>query len=249
MLKPNERLDYLECRDLEIIQDKSGYTFTTDAVLLSNFVRAYAKERLLDLGTGSGVVPILCSVKTTAKELVGLELQPRLADMAARSVAHNKLSPRVSIVLGDIKDAPALFGTGSFDVITANPPYMTFLGDKDSAKEEDICKREVLITIAELMESAGKLLKFGGRAYFVYKAERLVDLLFEMRNNGIQPKTMTLVYPKADKQADTVIVEGKKGGRPGLRVRKSLVICLPDGSYTAQAMKIYRPIECKGDKT
>lgn len=248
MLKQNERLDYLECRDLEIIQDKSGYTFTTDAVLLANYVKAYAKERLIDLGTGSGVVPILCSAKTTAKELVGLELQPRLADMAARSVAHNRLSPRVKIVRGDIKDAPALLGAGTFDVVTANPPYMTYAGDKSAATEDDICKREVCITIAELMDSASKLLKFGGRAYFVYKAERLTDLLFAMRYSGIEPKSLTIVYPKAVKEADTVIVEGRKGGKPGLRVRKPLVLCRPDGSFSADAEKIYKPSPSVGEK-
>ncbi len=248
MLKQNERLDYLECRDLRIIQDKNGYAFTTDAVLLANFVKASAKERLLDFGTGSGIVPILCSAKTNAKELIGIELQDRLADMAERSVAYNNLFPRVKIIKGDIKDAPALFGAGTFDVVTSNPPYMTYSGEKGAASEEDICRREVFITVAELMESAGKMLKFGGRAYFVYKAERLTDLLAAMRKNGIEPKSLTLIYPKAIKEADTVIVEGRKGGKPGLRIRKPLVICRQDGSYTAEAAKIYKPCERGGEK-
>jgi len=239
MLKKSERLDYLECKDLQIIQDKSGYTFTTDAVLLANFVRAYAKERLLDLGTGSGVVPILCSVKTTAKELVGLEIQERLADMAKRSVELNNLCPRVKIVKGDIKDAPAIFGHESFDVITTNPPYMPFEGNAEDADEHTICRREVLITIEQLMESAGKVLKYGGRLYCVYKAERLTDLLCAMRAGGIEPKALTLVMPKASKQPDTVIVEGKKGAKSGILIRKPLVVNKEEGGYTEEAARIY----------
>lgn len=240
MLYENERLDYLECKDLNIIQDKSGYSFTTDAVLLANFVRAYSKERLLDLGTGSGVIPILCSAKTTAKQLVGLELQERLADMASRSVAYNGLCDRIKIVKGDIKDAPTIFGAESFDVITSNPPYMTFDGETVAATEADICKREVYITVQQLLQSAGKLLKFGGRFYCVHKAERLTDLLCAMRASGIEPKVLTLVQPKASKIPDTVIVEGKKGAKAGIQIRKPLVINTEDGKYTPEANKIYK---------
>lgn len=239
MLYQNERLDYLECKDLQIIQDKSGYTFTTDAVLLANYIKAYAQERLLDFGSGSGVIPILCSAKTTAKELVGLELQQRLADMATRSVRLNNLSPRVKIVQGDIKDAPTLFGAGTFDVVTSNPPYRTFEGDKNGVSEETICRREVYITIDELMESAGKVLKYGGRMYCVYKAERLTDLLVAMRSHGIEPKSLTMMQPKASKPPDTVIVEGKKGAKAGILIKKPLVIYDETGVYTPQAKKIY----------
>lgn len=238
-LKPTERLDYLECKDLSLIQDKNGYTFTMDAVLLANFARALPGDKVIDLGTGSGVVPILMSAKTTAKTLYGVELQARLADMAERSVKLNGLSERVKIICTDMKKAVELFGAESFDVCTSNPPYKVLSGDAEGASEKDICKSEVAITLGELVVVATKLLKFGGLFFVIIKADRVTDLLYEMRKNGLEPKRLVAVQPTPTKAVDTVMVEGKKGAKRGLRFESTLVIYNADGTVTKEAKEKY----------
>jgi tRNA1Val (adenine37-N6)-methyltransferase len=239
-LKESERLDNLQCGELRIIQDKSGYTFTTDAVLLANYAKAAAGERVADLGTGSGVIPLLMSAKTKAKEIVGIEIQARLADMAARSVLLNGLEDRVKIVCGDMRGLPRSGGRDAFDVVVANPPYKLFHGEKEGAGEREICKSEVLITLAEVIETASLLLKYGGRFYIVIKGARLADLLYFMRKYEIEPKRLIPVQPTPDKPVDTVLAEGRKKGASGLIFEKPLVILDTNGEYTDELKKIYK---------
>lgn len=239
MLHADERLDDLECNGLKIIQNKKGYTFTTDAVLLANIAYAGSSERVVDLGTGSGVIALLMSQKTKAKELVGLELQERLADMASRSVRFNNLEDRVKIVLCDLREAHRIVGQSLFDVAVCNPPYMTFKGDKSVATEKDICKREVFLTLNEAAESASRLLKFGGRLYIIIKGDRVADLICALRNNGIEPKRLIPVQPTPEKNIDTVVIEGRKGGKPGLRFEKPIVVLDKEGNYNEEARRFY----------
>lgn len=239
MIKEHEEIFDLECEGLKIIQSAKGYAFTTDAVLLANTVRAYKKERVVELGSGSAVISLLLSKKTPAKEIIGIEVQPRLADMAARSVVLNELTDRVRIVNVDMKLAPKTIGVG-YDVVCVNPPYMEYDGDVESATEIDICKREVLITLKEVVEVASKLLKYGGRFYVIVKAERLTDLISAMREYGIEPKSLIPVQPTIKKDIDTIIVEGRRSGNPGIKIYKPLVICNEDGSYTPEVEAMYR---------
>lgn len=237
-LKDGEEIFDLECKGLRIIQKPTGYAFTTDAVLLANTVRAYKNERVIELGTGSGVISLLLARKTPAKSFVGIELQPRLADMASRSVVLNELEDRVTIVNTDMKEAHKLVG-GGFDVCCVNPPYSEYNGDKTTATEIDICKREVFVTLREVVESASKLLKYGGRFYVVVKAERLTDLMSAMRDYAIEPKMLIPIQPTAKKDVDTVIVEGRRNGNPGIKVKKPLVICKANGEYTKTVREYY----------
>ncbi len=239
MLLEHEEIFDLECHGLKIIQSSKGYTFTTDAVLLANTVRAYKTERVCELGAGSGVISLLVSKKTPAKEIVGIELQPRLADMATRSVALNELGDRVKIINANMKDV-AQHVDKSFDVVCVNPPYMEYSGSVDDAKEIDICKREVHVTLKEVVEVASKLLKYGGRFYLIVKAERLTDLISAMREYKIEPKALIPVQPTVKKDIDTVIVEGRKNGNNGVKLFKPLVICNEDGSYTKEVEEMYR---------
>ncbi|MDR0855071.1 MAG: tRNA1(Val) (adenine(37)-N6)-methyltransferase [Christensenellaceae bacterium] len=238
-LLPGEELVELNCKGLYIIQSKNGYTFTTDAVLLANFAKAYKGARVCDLGTGSGVIPTLMSAKTTAKAFVGVELQPRLADSAMRSVILNNLQERVSIINADIKGISQTLGRGAFDIVVSNPPYSPFDGDTTTASETDICKKEVFITLSELVREAAKLLKFGGKFYVILKAERLTDLLCCLRAENLEPKVITPVQPTPDKSVDTVIVESLKGGKPPLIMKKPFIVFDANGSYTPEAAEIY----------
>lgn len=237
MLKDGERYDDLQFRNLKLIQKEGGYTFTSDAVLIANHVRAYRGERVVDLGTGSGVIAILVAAKTPCKEVVGIEIQPRLADMASRSVEVNGLSDRVKILNCDMKDAPELLGRESFDVVVSNPPYMIAEGESDD--EVEICKREFKITLREVIRTATKLLKYGGNLYMILKSERLTDLISFMRLEGVEPKRLIPVQPTIKKDIDTVIVEGKKAGKPGLVMEKPLIVFDENGEYTLDAKRLY----------
>lgn len=238
MLKDGEEIFDLQCDGLKIIQNPAGYAFTTDAVLLANSVRASSGDNVLELGAGSGVISLLISKKTRAKHITALELQPRLADMARRSVELNSLSGRIDVVEGDIAEIRTMF-TKTFDVICTNPPYAVFTGDPESATETEICKSEVRITLPVLIENAARALKYGGKFYIIIKAERLTDLIYNMRLNLIEPKVMTPVQPTAEKDIDTVIVTGIKNGRHGIKVTKPLVINGADGNYTEEVRRMY----------
>lgn len=239
MILANEEIFDLECHGLKIIQDPKGYAFTTDAVLLANVVKAYRNERVCELGSGSAVISLLLSKKTPAKEIVGIEIQHRLADMATRSIKLNELEDRVRIINCDMKIAHTKVDK-TFDVVCVNPPYMEYDGDKESATEIDVCKREVLVKLCEVVESASRLLKYGGRFYCIVKAERLTDLITSMREFKIEPKSLIPVQPTLKKDIDTIIVEGRKNGNNGIKLYKPLVICNEDGSYTKEVEEMYR---------
>lgn len=217
-LKENERLDDLQLNNMYIIQDPNGYCFTSDAVLLANNTHIKKGERVCDLGTGSGIIPILLAVKTELNEVVGLELIERQVDMATRSVELNGLTDKVKIVHGDIKEGDKIFGCGSFDVVTSNPPYGK-LG-RGAIKEDEWKARsmyEVTITLEEVIKTASKLVKYGGRVNIIIKADRLSETLCLMTKYGVEPKKVINVFRKGN-LADTVIVEGLRGGKQGMKV-------------------------------
>ena len=240
MIKANEEIFDLQCDGLKIIQDARGYSFTTDAVLLANTAKAYKNERVLELGTGSGVISLLLAKKTTAKEIVAVEIQERLADMASRSVKLNELEERVKVINVDMLELD--LPRGSFDVVVTNPPYMKFTGDKETATEIDVCKREVCITLDGIAETAGNFLKYGGRMFAIVKTERAIDLICAMRANDIEPKVITPIMPTIDKNVDTVIIEGKKSATSGVVIKKPLIIANKDGTYTEEVERMYRNV-------
>ncbi len=237
MLADNEKIEDLMYKGLKIIQRKGGYCFTQDSILLSHFVKAGAKETLVDLGTGSGVIAILAAKKTRAKQVIGIELQERLADMASRSVALNGLGAKVKIIKGDIRQAHTFLSEGSIDAVCTNPPYMP--KKRDSQSEIDICKNEITITLQEVLQSASKLLRYGGRFYMVHRADRLADIIAFMRAEGIEPKRLIPIQPTAQKGIDTVIIEGKKGGKPSLIFCPPLIVYDASGELASYARKIY----------
>ena len=239
-LKPGERLDDLQRNGYRIIQDPDKFCFGMDAVLLSGFASAPDGGRVLDLGTGTGIIPILMAAKTGAKELVGLEIQPESAEMANRSVILNNLEEKVKIVEGDIKEAGELFEAASFDVVTSNPPYMIGghgLQNPDGPKA--IARHEVLCDLEDVVKAAARCLKSGGKFYMVHRPFRLAEIMVVMNRYKLEPKRMRLVYPFIDKEPSMVLIEGTRGGKSRITVEPPLIIYESQHKYTKEIYDIY----------
>lgn len=226
LLKEGERLDDLQLSGYWIIQDKSRFCFGVDAVLLTDFVKVKPKERVLDLGTGTGVIPILLEAKTKGEHFTGLEIQEESADMARRSVLYNHLQDKVEIVTGDIKEAAEIFRPASFDVITTNPPYMlNHHGLKNAADARTIARHEVLCSLDDILrESAKLLLESKGRFYMIHKPFRLAEILTKMCSYKIEPKRIQFVHPYVDKEPAMVMIEGMKGGKSRVKVEPPIIM-------------------------
>lgn len=236
----NERLDELHRNGYYIIQNPERFCFGMDAVLLSGFAKAKKGERVLDLGTGTGIIPILMEAKTESEDFTALEIQEESADMARRSVLYNHLENRINIVTGDIKDASKIFGASSFDVITTNPPYM--IGEHGISCASDakaIARHEVLCDLDDILRESAKLLRPGGRFYMVHRPFRLAEIMFKMVAYKIEPKRMKLVYPYIDKEPNMVLIEGLRGGKSRLTVEKPLIVYKEQGVYTDEIYDIY----------
>lgn len=239
-LKPSERCDELNRNGYRIIQDKNRFCFGMDAVLLSGFAKVREGESVLDLGTGTGIIPILLEAKTNGAHFTGLEIQPDSADMAARSVALNGLSDKIDIVTGDIKDASKIFGASSFDVITTNPPYMIGQhGLKNPDEAKAIARHEVLCTLEDIMRESAKVLKPSGHFFMVHRPFRLAEIICMMHDYKIEPKRMQLVYPFVDKEPNMVLIEGIRGAKSRMTVEKPLIVYKEQGVYTDEIYDIY----------
>ncbi len=239
---PTEMIDDLLCKDLKIIQDEKSYRFAIDAVLLANFVKAGKKDRVIDLGTGSGVIPLLVSAKTEAKQIVGLEILEDVAERAKRSVEMNDLQQRIKIVCGDLKDAAEIFGRESFSVVVTNPPYMTINEGKISPDTKiAIARHEVAATLEDIIKSASSLLTFGGRFYMVYRTFRMAEAFWVLKKHGIEPKILRIIQPREKEEANLFMLMAKKGGKTGLTVMPPLVVYNDNdtGEYTKEIMSIY----------
>lgn len=240
LLKEGERIDELQRNGYGIIQDPGRFCFGMDAVLLSGFATAKKGERVLDLGTGTGIIPILMEAKTCGESFTGLEIQEESADMARRSVSYNHLEEKVKIVTGDIKDASKLFGASSFHVITTNPPYMIGThGENSPSQAKAIARHEVLCTLDDVLRESAKLLMPGGRFYMVHRPFRLAEILSKMVEYKIEPKRMRLVYPYIDKEPNMVLIEGLRGGKSRMTVEKPLIVYKEQGVYTDEIYDIY----------
>ena len=238
LLKENERLDDLQLDSLEIIQKKDGYKFSTDSVLLANFAKAKKNDICVDLCSGSGVVAILFSYKNKNKKTYAVELQSGLADMAKRSVLHNKLDEQIEVLNQDLSETPKTLGYESVDVVTVNPPYNE-VGQTSATDEIAIATHEIKTNLKKIVQTSSKILKFGGKFFMVHRADRLTDILFECRANKLEPKTLRIVYPKASKEPNLVLIEATKGGKAGLKIQKPLILSNEDGSETEELKHIY----------
>ena len=239
-LKSDERLDDLQRNGYQIIQKKNGFCFGMDAVLLSGFARVKQGEKAIDLGTGTGIIPILLEAKYEGEHYTGLEIQDEMADMAARSVALNHLEEKVSIVKGDIKEASRLFGAASFDVVTSNPPYMNDAhGLKNPDLPKAISRHEVLCTLDDVTRKAARLLRPGGRFYMVHRPHRLIEIITALTKYKLEPKRMKMVHPFVEKDANMVLIEAVRGGKSMIKVEAPIVVYQEPGVYTQEIYDIY----------
>lgn len=239
-LEKGERIDDLHRDGYRIIQDSTKFCFGIDAVLLSGFAKVKEMEHVLDMGTGTGIIPILLKAKTAGKHFTGLEIQEESVDMARRSVMLNNLEDDIDIIHGDIKEAANIFKAASFDVVTSNPPYMTGqhgLVNSDMAKA--IARHEVLCTLESVISQAARVLKTGGRFYMVHRPFRLAEIMVLMSKYRVEPKRLQLVYPFVDKEPNMVLIEGVREGKPRIMVEKPLIVYERPGVYTQSIKNIY----------
>ena len=239
-LKENERIDELQRNGYQIIQNPAKFCFGMDAVLLSGFARAKKGNTVLDMGTGTGIIPILMDAKTEASRFAGLEIQEESAEMARRSVALNGLEEKITIVTGDIKEAGSLFDAASFDVITCNPPYM--IGQHGLVNPEDakaIARHEILCTLEDVIAQTAVLLKPGGNFYMVHRPFRLAEIMVLLHQYKLEPKRMRMVHPFIDKEPNMVLIEANRGGKPRMSVEKPLIIYKEPGVYMPEIYDIY----------
>jgi len=235
-LKENEQFDDLQLDGLKIIQKTGGYKFSTDSVLLANFAKGKPSDKYLDLCSGSGVVAILFSYKNKINDAYALELQSRLADMAERSIRANNLN--IKVLNCDLKDSLKYFEQESFDIITINPPYNI----PDSSISEDeitIATHELKTSLDMVSNMVSKLLKFGGKLFMVHRADRLAEIVYNLKKCKLEPKRLQIIYPKVKKEPNLILIEAKKGAKAGLKILQSLVLNNDDGTETEELKKIY----------
>lgn len=238
--KEDERIDDLQCKGYQILQKPKGFCFGVDAVLLSHFARVKKDQSVLDLCTGSGVIPILMAANTDGKAFCGLELQEEYADMAGRSVQMNGLQDRVRIICGDVKNIRELFQPASFPVVTVNPPYMTdHHGLQNLYEPKNIARHEVMLSLEDVIAAAGYVLPESGNFYMIHKPFRLAEIFQMMKKYRIEPKRMRLVQPYKGKEPTMVLIEGLKGGRQRITIEPTLIMYESPGVYTEDIYEIY----------
>ena len=241
LIMENERLDDLQ-NGYMLIQNPKQFCFGIDAVLLAWFARVKPGENALDMGTGTGIVPILLKARYPQGHFTGLEIQEESAALARRSVAYNGLDADISIETGDIREAAKTFGASSFDVVTTNPPYMIGshgLVGENTAKT--IARHETLCTLEDVISQAARLLTSNGRFYMVHRPFRLAEIMGTMMKYHLEPKRMQLVHPYIDREPNMVLIEALHGGKPRITVEKPLIVYERPGVYTKDIEEIYAP--------
>lgn len=233
-----EKIDDLQYKGLMLIQDDKVFRFGTDAVLLAGFAEAFKRETVVDFCTGTGVIPLLVS-KRTGAHVIGIELQPRAAELAKRNVELNNMQDSVEIIEADLKDAPSYIKQ-HISAVMCNPPYEREGSGAASVSEEiRIARHEIACTMDDVVKSASALLQTGGRLYMVHKAKRMSELIYTMKKYGIEPKVVRLVMSTAKKPPILVLVKGVKDAKPDCIVPEPLIIQNEDGSYTEEMDRIY----------
>ena len=240
-LKENERIDDLEFKGLKIIQNSKGFCFGIDSVLLSNFAKNIKKgAKVIDLGTGTGIIATLLCGKTEVKKVVGVEVQTEVYEMAKRSIKLNNLEDRFEVINENIKNLYNIYERGTFDVVVTNPPYKkenTGIQNEDTKKL--VSRHEVEARLEDFIEVTKYLLKDKGEFYMVHRPDRLVDILYIMRKHKIEPKQIRFVCPNEEKAPNLVLIKGVKNGREFLKVEKNLYVYNREGDYTDEILKIY----------
>ncbi len=239
-IKPGERLDDLQLKGLQIIQNPEKFCFGMDAVLLSHFAKCNNGAKMLDMGTGTGIIPIIMAATTPVGCIDALEIQKESADMARRSISLNQLDDTIHIITGDIKEASSILEPSSYDVITTNPPYMN---DNHGLKNPDlpkaIARHEILCTLEDVIREGSKLLKANGHFFMIHRPFRLAEIITTLKKYKLEPKGLRLVHPYIDKEPNMVLLEAVKGGNPMIKIQPPLIVYDAPGEYTDEIYRIY----------
>lgn len=239
-IREGERVDDLQTGGLKIIQNPSWFCFGIDAVLLSNFADIRKHDRVVEFGTGTGVIPILMAGRTENTHITAFEIQEAVADMASRSVSLNGLESRIRIINDDLNHVTNHIDKATVDAVVTNPPYMSGgCGIINPEDQKAISRHEIHCTLEEVISRAADVLKPGGAFYMIHRPHRLVDIVWHMRQRGIEPKLLRFVQPKANQKPNILLIKGVRGGRPELKYMDPLVVYEPDGSYTEEIFRIY----------
>jgi tRNA1Val (adenine37-N6)-methyltransferase len=243
LIKDGETMDELLEGRLVILQKEKGYRFSLDSLLLASFVRLKKGDRVIDLGTGSGVISIITAQRKECGKVVGVDIQEELVDLARRNVVLNGLQGKVEIFPGDVKKIEDLFVSQAFDVAVFNPPYRKMRSGRINPDEQkSIARHEIRGTLRDFLKASGYVLKRAGRAYVIYPATRMVELLVGMREAGIEPKRMQMVHSHYTTRGEFVLVEGARGGREELKVLPPLVVYTESGEYTGAMNRIFKEL-------
>lgn len=241
LLKNGERIDDLEYKGLKIIQNKEGFCFGIDSILLSDFAKEIKKgSKVIDLGTGTGIIATLLCKKTELKQIVGVEIQKEVYDMAKRSIKLNNLSDKFLIINDNIKNIDKTLEKCSFDAVVSNPPYKKLnTGLTNENEKKLISRHEITASLEDFIKVSYKLLKDNGEFYMVHRPDRLVDILETLRKNKLEPKKLRLVYPSQEKEPNLVLIKASKNAKPFLKIEKPLYVYNEKGKYTQEILKIY----------
>jgi tRNA1Val (adenine37-N6)-methyltransferase len=243
MLFQDETLDHLLPGNIKILQKKKGYRFSIDSILLAHFVRLQEGQKVLDLGTGSGIIPIILATKVKTTEIWGVEIQEELADIAKRNIAMNNLQGCVHIVKVDARNLPDRIGSERFDIVLTNPPYRKIRSGRiNPLREKAIARHEIKGSLTDMAKIAFRLLRPKASFYLVYPAVRAADLITYVRESHLEPKRLRLVHPNREKGAQLILVEASKGGGPGVEIHPPLFIHDLNGQYSEEMRSIYSSI-------
>lgn len=237
----NERIDDLEYKGLKIIQNKDGFCFGIDSILLSDFAREIKKgSKVIDLGTGTGIIGIMLCAKTELSKMIGVEVQKEVYDMAKRSIKLNNLQDKFEIINNNIKNLENILEIGTFDAVVTNPPYKKVgTGIINENEKKLISRHEITANLEDFIKMSAKLLKDKGNFYMVHRPDRLVDIIELLRKYKLEPKKIRLVQPSIGKEANLILIKATKNARPFLKVEKPLYVYKENGEYTEEILKIY----------
>lgn len=240
-LNKNEKIEDLQFKNLKIIQDKKGFCFGIDSILLTDFAKEIKENsKVLDLGTGTGIIATLLCEKTKLKEIIGIEKQNEVFEMAKKSIKLNKLENKFKIINEDVKNLAQKFEKNTFDAIVTNPPYKKKgTGIKNEEEKKIMARHETTATLEDFIKTSKDLLKDKGEFYMVHRPERLVDILALMRNYKIEPKILRFVYANEKSEPKLILIKGIKNAKPFLKIEKNLYIYKQEGEYTEEIKKIY----------
>ena len=235
-----ERIDDLHIKGYQIIQSPERFCFGMDAVLLSDFVKGKKNAQILDMGTGTGIIPILLEAKGKGAKFTALEIQEESAKMAERSVLLNGLQEKITVVTGDMKEASKLMKASSFDIVTCNPPYMNdHHGIVNPGLPKAIARHEILCTLEDIVREASKVVKPKGSFYLIHRPFRLAEIIGTLLKYRLEPKRMRLVYPYVDKEPNMVMIEAVRDGKSMIKVEPPLIVYEEKGTYTNEIYQIY----------